>query len=88
MKNTADSDLTEEKEDFKISIDNQSLIGSAIIRRIKICPRANCQKKNVKFDQDNWIICSECRKQYCFLCGRTVNGTKHFEKKCERYTIA
>jgi len=70
----------------KISINNQSAIGSAIVKRVKQCPTKLCKKLNVKIDQDNWMVCNGCMKQYCFLCGKGINGTRHFEKKCQRYT--
>lgn len=80
-----DSDEKEE-EDGKISIDNRSTIGSAIVNRVKTCPFKSCKKLNVKIGQDNWIVCNGCMKQYCFSCGRAIFGTRHFIKKCQRYT--
>jgi hypothetical protein len=85
-----DSDETEEnktEQDSKILINNRSIIGSAIIKRVKKCPNTLCKKLNVKIDQDNWIVCNGCMKQFCFLCGHGINGAQHFEKKCERYTV-
>ncbi|CAM4804306.1 unnamed protein product [Rotaria magnacalcarata] len=73
-------------EDLKISIDNRSTIGSIILNRVKVCPSKSCKKTNVKMKEDNWMICSTCMKQYCFLCGAGVNGQKHFANKCIRNT--
>jgi hypothetical protein len=82
-----EEEISERKnEDIKLSIDNRSSIGSIIIKRVKPCPYLSCQKINVKIDRDNWMVCSGCMKQYCFLCGYAFNGTRHFKKKCERYT--
>ena len=74
------------EQDLKITINNKSAIGSAIVKRVKPCPNRSCRRLNVKIDQDNWIVCNECMKAYCFSCGRIVNGTRHYDKKCERYT--
>jgi hypothetical protein len=84
--NSDQTDKDENEEDSKIWINNRSVIGTAIINRVKQCPFKVCKKFNAKVDQDNWLICSQCMKQYCFLCGRNVYGKKHFEKKCQRYT--
>jgi hypothetical protein len=77
---------TQEEEEKQISIDNRSSLGSAIVNRVRKCPYKSCKKFNVKIDQDNWILCNGCMKQYCFLCGRAIHGTGHFGKKCERRT--
>ncbi|CAF0833076.1 unnamed protein product [Rotaria sordida] len=74
------------EQDSGISIDNKSTIGAAIINRVRRCPTKSCKKLNIKIDQDNWIICNQCMKQYCFLCRRIIYGKRHFEKKCQRYT--
>ncbi len=71
---------------MKISIDNRSIVGSAIVKRVRRCPSSFCKKINVKADLDNWIVCSGCMRQFCFLCGNGINGTRHFDKKCQRYT--
>jgi hypothetical protein len=84
--NEIEGEGNEIEKDLKISIDNRSSIGSAIIKRVKLCPTKSCRKPNVKIDQDNWMVCNGCMKQYCFLCGHGINGTRHFEKKCDRYT--
>ncbi|CAF1034252.1 unnamed protein product [Rotaria sp. Silwood1] len=76
----------ENDEDLKISIDNKSVIGSAILNRVAKCPNKSCKKINVKITQDNWIICSACMKQFCFLCGCGVKTSEHFGKKCLRTT--
>jgi hypothetical protein len=73
-------------EEIEISFDNQSLIGFAILNRVKQCPNKYCGKNNVKIGQENWMVCSACTKEYCFLCRKTINGAQHFEKKCQRYT--
>ena len=75
-----------DSDETKISFDNQSLIGFAILNRVKQCPNKYCGKNNVKIGQDNWMVCSACHKEYCFLCERSFNGGQHFEKKCSRYT--
>ena len=88
-KEKIDSDSTEDDEnehDSKILINNRSVIGSVVISRVSQCPMELCKKFNVKIDQDNWIVCKDCMQQYCFICGRSFNGTRHFKKKCERYT--
>jgi len=74
------------EEEFKISFDNQSIIGSVILNRVKQCPKEFCGKNNVKIAQDNWIVCNACNTQYCFLCGNTLKGAQHFDKRCVRYT--
>jgi hypothetical protein len=86
--NQAEEEEEEEQNerDLKISIDNRSTFGSAIVSRVRQCPFKICRKLNVKIDQDNWIVCNGCMKQYCFLCGRAIFGTRHFDKKCQRYT--
>ena len=76
----------EDKQTAKIAIDNRSTFGAAIISRVRQCPLRQCKKNNVKVDRDNWIICSGCMKQFCFVCGRIIFGTRHFGKKCQRYT--
>ncbi len=88
-KEKIDFDSTEDNEnehDSKILINNRSLIGSVVISRVSQCPMELCKKFNVKIDQDNWIVCKDCMQQYCFICGRSFNGIRHFKKKCERYT--
>ncbi|CAF1331820.1 unnamed protein product [Rotaria sordida] len=79
-------DEDQNEEDLEISINNRSTIGSAIVNRVKQCPAKSCRKLNVKMDKDNWMVCNECMKQFCFQCGRLIHGTRHFEKKCQRYT--
>ncbi len=74
------------EEEFKISFDNQSIIGFAILNRVKQCPNKFCGKNNVKFAQDNWIVCNARRTQYCFSCGNILKGAQHFNKRCVRYT--
>lgn len=76
----------EDKKDWKITISNQSLIGAAIIKRIKNCPSKICQKINIKVGRDNWMVCSKCMNQYCFLCGEQTRSARHFGIKCHRYT--
>ncbi|UJR06916.1 hypothetical protein I4U23_011205 [Adineta vaga] len=73
-------------EDETVVINNRSFLGSAIVKRVKACPDIACQKLNVKIGDDNLIVCEDCLEQYCFLCGETINGLKHFEKKCNRHT--
>ena len=88
-KNDGTSEQSEDEQnqhDLGISIDNKSATGATIISRVRRCPTKLCKKFNVKIDQDNWIVCSQCMKQYCFLCGRMIYGVRHFEKKCPRYT--
>ncbi|CAF2537677.1 unnamed protein product [Rotaria sp. Silwood2] len=77
---------SDEIKDLAVSIDNKSTIGAAIVSRVRRCPGKLCKKLNIKIDQDNWIICNECMKQFCFLCGHAIFGSRHFEKKCQRYT--
>ena len=74
------------KEDETVVINNRSFIGSAIVKRVKPCPNVSCQKLNVKMGDDNWIVCSECLEQYCFLCAEPIKGLQHFQKKCDRHT--
>ncbi|CAF0925108.1 unnamed protein product [Adineta steineri] len=74
------------EDDFMIAVNNQSAIGSVILNRVRECPSKICQKINVKITEDNWMVCSACMKQYCFLCGSGIHGPKHFNKKCLRYT--
>ncbi|CAF0841515.1 unnamed protein product [Rotaria sordida] len=76
----------ENDNDLSILIDDESTIGSVILNRVTTCPNKACRKINVKITSDNWMICSACMKQFCFLCGSGVNGIKHFEKKCLRVT--
>ncbi|CAF4182242.1 unnamed protein product, partial [Rotaria sp. Silwood2] len=71
-------------DDLSILIDNESTIGSFILNRVTTCPNEAYRKINVKVTQDNWMLCSACMKQFCFLCGSGVNGINHFEKKCLR----
>ncbi|CAF0978966.1 unnamed protein product [Rotaria sp. Silwood1] len=73
-------------QDLGLSIDNKSTVGAAIVNRVRRCLNKSCKKLNIKIDQDNWIICNQCMKQYCFLCGKCIYGKRHFEKKCQRYT--
>ncbi len=77
----------DDDEDFMISINNQSAIGSAILSRVKPCPHDGCKKINVKVTQDNWMVCSACMQQYCFICGCVVNGPSHYGNKCLRRTV-
>ncbi|CAF0741202.1 unnamed protein product [Adineta ricciae] len=70
----------------KISIDNRSAIGSAIVSRVKQCPNKSCKKFIVKVNRDNWIVCDGCRRQFCFLCEQKIVSTDHYVRKCERYT--
>ncbi|CAF3992658.1 unnamed protein product [Adineta steineri] len=84
-----DSDQLKENENeqnSKILINNRSLLGSAIIKRVKQCPNSLCNKLNVKIEEDNWIVCNGCLKQFCFSCSQLIDGPRHFEKKCDRYT--
>ncbi|CAF0747229.1 unnamed protein product [Adineta steineri] len=74
------------EDDFMIAVNNQSAIGSVILNRVRECPSKICQKMNVKITEDNWMVCSACMKQYCFLCGSGIHAPKHFNKKCLRYS--
>ncbi|CAF1331850.1 unnamed protein product [Rotaria sordida] len=74
------------EDDQQVVINNRSFIGSAIIKRVKLCPNNLCKKLNVKIADDNWIVCDECLQQYCFSCAEPINGLQHFQKKCDRYT--
>ncbi|CAF4585484.1 unnamed protein product, partial [Rotaria sp. Silwood2] len=69
-------------DDLSILIDDESTIGSVILNRVITCPNEACRKTNVKVTQDNWMVCSACMEQFCFLCGSGVNGIKYFEKIC------
>jgi len=80
-----EDDETKEKQnekELRISFDSLSVIGFAILNRGKQCPN----KLSGKIAGDNWMMCSGCMKQYCFLCTSTFNGVQHFDKKCVRYT--
>ncbi|CAF1164122.1 unnamed protein product [Adineta ricciae] len=76
----------ERKEETKFVINNKSLIGAAIVQRVKPCPNTSCKKFNVKIGEDNWIVCTGCMKQFCFSCLQSINGAQHFQRKCDRYT--
>jgi hypothetical protein len=76
----------ENAQDSTILINNRSIIGSAIVKRVKQCPNNSCNKLNVKMGEDNWIVCNECLEEYCFSCLETILGPQHFGKKCDRYT--
>ncbi|UJR18884.1 hypothetical protein I4U23_022012 [Adineta vaga] len=76
----------ESEEETKFIINNRSLIGAAIVRRVKACPNDSCQKLNAKIGEDNWIVCTGCMKQYCFSCSESIKGGQHFKRKCDRYT--
>ncbi|CAF1174523.1 unnamed protein product [Adineta steineri] len=76
----------EEEDNQQISIDNRSVLGSAIVNRVKQCPYKQCKRYNAKIGEDNWIVCNGCMKQYCFICRRQIYGKQHFKKKCQRFT--
>ena len=80
------SSETNREEDTTISINNRTFLGSAILKRVKECPSTICRKVNIKVNQDNWIVCNACMKQFCFRCGRAINGVQHFDDGCQRYT--
>ncbi|CAF0848931.1 unnamed protein product [Didymodactylos carnosus] len=83
---TEEQQQQQKKEETKIVINNRSPIGSAMLSRVRTCCNIFCKQISVKMGQDNWIVCSACKQQYCFLCGKRVNGQRHFDKKCERNT--
>ena len=85
---TVDSQVQQpaDEEDAVIVVDNRSSLGAAMLSRVKKCPSKQCHILNVRLGNDNLISCSECQKPYCFLCGKRVNGERHFAKKCQRYT--
>ena len=74
------------EEEAGIVLNNRSAIGAAMLSRVRKCPYKQCNKLNVRSTNDNLITCSECMRTYCFLCGKGVNGLRHFPKKCQRYT--
>jgi len=78
--------IIEPGKDSGISIYNDTVMGAAIMKHVKGCPVETCRKKNVKVGEDNWVVCSQCMSQYCFLCGNKVRNAEHFGKKCHRFT--
>ncbi|CAF0979459.1 unnamed protein product [Adineta steineri] len=81
-----DIDSGEKEDDQKVSGNNRLDAHSVIVNRVKQCPSKSCKKFNMKMSADNWMICSRCMKQYCFICGSVVHGKIHFAKKCKRQT--
>ena len=74
------------EEDEKVTINNRSFLGAAIVKRVKACPDPSCRTLNVKMGDDNWMTCSECLERYCFACAEPIRGRHHFEKHCDRYS--
>ncbi|CAF1033551.1 unnamed protein product, partial [Didymodactylos carnosus] len=79
------SAAAEEQEESKFVINNQTVVGAIMFNRMRKCPSKICKNINVKIGHDNWGECSAYSRQFCFLCGKQVNGQRHFEKNCQRY---
>ena len=60
------------------------VITELLLKRTKKCPYATCAKLNMKHGKSNYLICQFCKRGFCFLCGRPINGkVNHFARGCE-----
>ena len=62
-------------------------VSRLLVKRSKTCPNTKCGKVNVKAGTGNYVICSYCRRGFCFSCGQSVgNPNQHFGHACKRHS--
>ncbi len=76
--------IGDETDDTSNSIE-LPLISKLLAQRTKKCPNIQCNKINIKSGTGNYLICENCKRGFCFSCGKSVNNPKnHFERGCKR----
>lgn len=88
QKALTDEKVTDGNLDAPIDI-AEPMIGRLLLKRTKMCPNVNCGKPNLKTGTSNYLICGDCKRSFCFSCGKAIiNAKLHFGVICKKHSAS
>lgn len=53
-----------------------------------MCPSTGCGKISFKQGDENTINCQGCKKTFCYICNKHIDGPDHFkgERTCREFS--